>query len=104
MEFDELANRVVDCALRVLSQLGPELLELPYEQCLFPLRVLLRGEMSPLHNSVPLREAQASLFRVQNQPGILDALHDLTLFGCSRPSTNIGCYHELQTGSRSMDG
>jgi len=45
VEFNELANRVVDCALKVLSQLDPELLELPYEQCLSPLRALrvLRG-------------------------------------------------------------
>jgi len=40
MEFNELANRVVDCALKVLSQLDPKLLELPYEQCLSPLRAL----------------------------------------------------------------
>jgi hypothetical protein len=39
MGFDELVNRVVDCALKVLSQLGPELLESTYEQYL-PLFVL----------------------------------------------------------------
>jgi len=105
-EFDELVNRVVDCALEVLSQLGPELLELPYEQYL-PLFVLFSASLRenalsnyPLlithHCFTSLREAQASLFRVQNQLGILDALHGLTLFGYHRPSTNAG--------SRPMDG
>ena len=34
MEFDELSNRVIGCALEVHRVLGPGLLESAYEQCL----------------------------------------------------------------------
>lgn len=34
MEFDELSNRVIGCALEVHKALGPGLLESTYEQCL----------------------------------------------------------------------
>ncbi len=34
MQFDELSNRVIGCALEVHRQLGPGLLESTYEQCL----------------------------------------------------------------------
>ena len=34
MEFDELSNRVIGCALEVHRNLGPGLLESTYEQCL----------------------------------------------------------------------
>ena len=34
MEFDELSNRVIGCAIEVHRALGPELLESAYEQCL----------------------------------------------------------------------
>ena len=34
MEFDELSNRVIGCAIKVHRQLGPGLLESTYEQCL----------------------------------------------------------------------
>ena len=34
MEFDELSNRVIGCALEVHRNLGPRLLESTYEQCL----------------------------------------------------------------------
>ena len=34
MEFDELSNRVIGCAIEVHRQLGPGLLESAYEQCL----------------------------------------------------------------------
>jgi GxxExxY protein len=34
MEFDELSNRVIGCALEVNRELGPGLLESAYEQCL----------------------------------------------------------------------
>ena len=34
MEFDELSNRVVGCAIEVHRFLGPGLLESAYEQCL----------------------------------------------------------------------
>jgi GxxExxY protein len=34
MEFDELSNRVIGCAIEVHRELGPGLLESSYEQCL----------------------------------------------------------------------
>ncbi len=34
MEFDELSNRVIGCAIEVHRELGPGLLESAYEQCL----------------------------------------------------------------------
>ena len=34
MEFDELSNKVLGCALEVHRELGPGLLESTYEQCL----------------------------------------------------------------------
>jgi len=34
MEFDELSNRVIGCAIEVHRFLGPGLLESAYEQCL----------------------------------------------------------------------
>jgi GxxExxY protein len=34
MEFDELSNKVIGCALEVHKQLGPGLLESTYERCL----------------------------------------------------------------------
>jgi GxxExxY protein len=34
IEFDELSNRVIGCALEVHQNLGPGLLESTYEQCL----------------------------------------------------------------------
>ena len=34
MEFDELSNRVIGCAIEVHRNLGPGLLESTYEQCL----------------------------------------------------------------------
>lgn len=34
MEFDELSNKVIGCALEVHKRLGPGLLESAYERCL----------------------------------------------------------------------
>jgi GxxExxY protein len=34
MEFDELSNRVIGCAIEVHRQLGPGLLESAYQRCL----------------------------------------------------------------------
>ena len=35
MEFDEISNRVIGCALEVHRVLGPGLLESAYEECLY---------------------------------------------------------------------
>ena len=34
MEFDDLSNRIIGCAIEVHRELGPGLLESTYEQCL----------------------------------------------------------------------
>ena len=34
MEFDDLSNRVLGCAIEVHRELGPGLLEATYEQCM----------------------------------------------------------------------
>ena len=34
MEFDQLSNRVIGCAIEVHKTLGPGLLESAYEQCM----------------------------------------------------------------------
>ena len=34
MEFDDLSNRVIGCAIEVHRHLGPDLLESAYEQCM----------------------------------------------------------------------
>ncbi len=34
MEFDDLSNKVIGCAIEVHQTLGPGLLESTYEQCL----------------------------------------------------------------------
>ncbi|NIP98411.1 MAG: GxxExxY protein [Akkermansiaceae bacterium] len=59
MEFDELSNRVLGCALEVHRTLGPGLLESAYEQCLayelkqsgmrFQLQVPLPVEYKAVH-------------------------------------------------------
>ena len=36
MEFSELSNRVIGCAIEVHRELGSGLLESTYEQCLVP--------------------------------------------------------------------
>ena len=49
MEFDELSNRVIGCAIEVHKQLGPGLLESAYERCLsFELmRANIRHDVQP---------------------------------------------------------
>ena len=49
MEFDELSNKVIGCAIEVNKQLGPGLLESAYERCLsFELmRANIRHDVQP---------------------------------------------------------
>ena len=53
MEFDELSNRVIGCALTVHRELGPGLLESTYEQCLAH-ELKLNGIAFKLQYSLPV--------------------------------------------------
>ena len=53
MEFDELSNRVIGCALTVHRELGPGLLESTYEQCLAN-ELKLNGIAFKLQYSLPV--------------------------------------------------
>jgi GxxExxY protein len=54
MEFDELSNRVICCAIEVHRSLGPGLLESTYEQCLAH-ELTLRGVGFRLQFPLPVR-------------------------------------------------
>ncbi len=54
MEFDELSNRVIGCALEVHSELGPGLLESTYQQCLAH-ELKLCGVRFRLQHALPVR-------------------------------------------------
>ncbi|MDP6779919.1 MAG: GxxExxY protein [Candidatus Latescibacteria bacterium] len=53
MEFDELSNRVIGCALEVHKALGPGLLESTYEQCLAH-ESSLKGVQFKLQHPLPV--------------------------------------------------
>ena len=53
MEFEELSNRVIGCALTVHRELGPGLLESTYEQCLAH-ELKLNGIAFKLQYSLPV--------------------------------------------------
>ena len=53
MEFDELSNRVIGCALTVHRELGPGLLESTDEQCLAH-ELKLNGIAFKLQYSLPV--------------------------------------------------
>jgi GxxExxY protein len=53
VEFDELSNRVIGCALEVHRVLGPGLLESTYEQCL-PRELGLAGIAFQLQAPLPV--------------------------------------------------
>jgi len=54
MEFDELSNMVIGCALEVHRELGPGLLESTYEQCLAH-ELALAGIRFKLQHPQPVR-------------------------------------------------
>ncbi len=60
MEFDELSNRVIGCALTVHRELGPGLLESTYEQCLAH-ELKLNGIVFKLPYSLPVEYKGARL-------------------------------------------
>jgi hypothetical protein len=49
VEFDELSNQVIGCAIEVHRALGPGLLESAYEQCLA--RELSLAGILPIHEA-----------------------------------------------------
>jgi GxxExxY protein len=53
MEFSELSNRVIGCAIEVHRVLGPGLLESTYEQCLAR-ELTLNGISFLLQHSLPV--------------------------------------------------
>ena len=53
MEFDELSNRVIGCAIEVHRELGPELLESTYEPCLAH-ELKVNGIAFRLQHSLPV--------------------------------------------------
>ena len=53
MEFDELSNRVIGCAIEVHRELGPGLLESTYEQCLAH-ELKLNGIWFKLQHQLPV--------------------------------------------------
>ena len=54
MEFDELSNRVIGCAIEVHRELGPGLLESTYEQC-FAHELKLGGITFQLQHPQPVQ-------------------------------------------------
>ena len=54
MEFDELSNRVIGCAIEVHRELGPGLLESTYEQC-FAHELKLNGITFQLQYPQPIQ-------------------------------------------------
>ena len=60
MEFDELSNRVIGCAIEVHRALGPGLLESTYEQCLAH-ELRLNGIAFKLQCPLPVEYKQVRL-------------------------------------------
>jgi len=54
MEFDDLSNRVIGCAIEVHRELGPGLLESTYEQCLAH-ELALHGIRFQLQHAQPVQ-------------------------------------------------
>ncbi len=77
MEFDELSNRVIGCAIAVHRALGPGLLESAYEQCLArelalsdiefqvqtPLPVEVVEKFLPIHEAQILTYMKLAMFQ-----------------------------------------
>ena len=66
MEFDELSNRVIGCAIEVHRQLGPGLLESVYQRCL-AYELVQAGLRAETERAIGIRYKQIELdcgFRV----------------------------------------
>jgi GxxExxY protein len=60
LEFDDLSNRVIGCAIRVHRELGPGLLESTYEQCV-AYELIQAGIPFKIQHSIPVSYKQISL-------------------------------------------
>ncbi|MDH4203214.1 MAG: GxxExxY protein [Phycisphaerae bacterium] len=73
MEFDELSNKVIGCAIEVHKQLGPGLLESAYERCLSfeLLRANIRHDVQPElpieYKSIQLENGYRVDLKVENE-------------------------------------
>ena len=85
MEFDELSNRVIGCAIEVHRALGPGLLESAYEQCLAH-ELSLTG--IPFHRQWPLPVAYKGTF--------VDCGYRVDLFVASKLIVELKSVEELQ--------
>ena len=60
MEFDDLSNRVIGCAIQVHRELGPGLLESTYEQCV-AYELIQAGIPFKIQHPIPVSYKQISL-------------------------------------------
>src|SRR5215813_9153324 len=60
MEFDDLSNRVIGCAIQVHRELGPGLLESTYEQCV-AYELLQAGIPFKVQHPIPVSYKQIKL-------------------------------------------
>jgi GxxExxY protein len=60
MEFDDLSNRVIGCAIRVHRELGPGLLESTYEQCV-AYELIQAGIPFKIQHPIPVSYKQIKL-------------------------------------------
>ena len=60
MEFDDLSNRVIGCAIQVHRELGPGLLESTYEQCV-AYELIQAGIPFKIQHPIPVSYKQIKL-------------------------------------------
>ena len=70
MEFDELSNRVIGCAIEVHWELGPGLLEcLPMSSALVGVPGSIRGVSAPSSGSSDVRKGRQTAIRPRCEEG-----------------------------------
>ena len=85
MEFDELSNRVIGCALTVHRELGPGLLESTYEQCLAH-ELKLNGIVFKLQYPLP----------VEYKGARLECGYRVALFIEEKPIIELKCVEQIE--------
>ena len=78
MEFDELSNRVIGCAIAVHREWGPGLLESAYEECLAHELTYTNFQ----NQSIPYRSPRLAR---RGGPSTLHPIPKRTLEGCGPP-------------------